>query len=329
MGSDRLNGGGGTEPLRPSLSIVIPVFRGGKALTDMVAEIIGLETPYELAEVVLVHDCGAATAVAEMKALAERYAVVTTLWLSRNAGQHAATMAGFSATTGDWVVSLDEDGMFDPATIPQLLSVAERERSALVYGRPSRQTPHPWWRNFSSRAAKAVAEKVFGLKGASDYSSFRLIRGEIARGTAAYATYGQYLDVALGWFTERVATAAVEFRENPDQKSSYGPRRLLHHFRMMVLTSGPRPLRFVGSLGLVAAAGGFAASIVLIILQMAGDIALAGWTSLAVVTLIVGGLILMSLAALAEYVGLTVGLLLGRPAFLLLSHPSDEPPTGD
>jgi hypothetical protein len=214
--------------------------------------------------------------------------------------------------------------MHDPGEVAQLIAVAVEHRSALVYGHPIEATPHSLWRNLTSRVAKRLAEAIFGIGGASAYSSFRLVQGEIARGTAAYATYGQYLDVALGWFTERVTVAHVNFRRqvDEDRPSAYGLRRLLHHFRMLILSSGPRPLRIIGTLGIIAAVGGFVLSAALIVLQIANKIDVPGWTSLAVVTLTVGGLTLLALAVLAEYVGLAVGLLLGRPAFLQLSRPS-------
>jgi glycosyltransferase involved in cell wall biosynthesis len=66
---------------------------------------------------------------------------VTPIWLSRNFGQHAATLAGMASTNGDWVVSLDEDGQHDPRDIGHMLKVAVKQDAQLVYAQPINEPP--------------------------------------------------------------------------------------------------------------------------------------------------------------------------------------------
>src|SRR5688572_22340004 len=111
------------------VSIVVPVYRGGSALADLVAELSALQDEqlttdghsFRVVEILLVHDHGPPGPDRLIRELAEKYETVRAVWLSRNFGQHAATLAGMASSGGDWIVTMDEDGQHDPAHIADLL----------------------------------------------------------------------------------------------------------------------------------------------------------------------------------------------------------------
>ena len=74
-----------------------------------------------------------------IEALSAQYPFVQAVWLSRNYGQHAATLAGMASATGDWVVTIDEDGQQDPANIGAMLDCALSASLQLVYAQPITQ----------------------------------------------------------------------------------------------------------------------------------------------------------------------------------------------
>lgn len=133
--------------------------------------------------------------------------------LSRNFGQHAATLAGMSSSGGDWVATMDEDGQHDPADLGGMLDVALTERSDVVYAAPLNPPPHGPARNAASRLAKRSVALLSGQSGAEVFNSYRFILGDVARSLAAYSGPGVYLDVALNWITNRPSTAPVTLRE--------------------------------------------------------------------------------------------------------------------
>src|SRR6476619_2821654 len=108
------------------IGIVVPVYQGEKTLESLIAEIEPLsregKTPggrsFQVTEVLLVHDGAIDRSDRVMEDLARKYSFVKCIWLSRNYGQHPATLAGMASSSGDWVVSMDEDGQHDPADIP-------------------------------------------------------------------------------------------------------------------------------------------------------------------------------------------------------------------
>ncbi len=316
------------------VSVVIPIYQAERRLPAVVAELVAfteqVETPngvpFRVAEVLLVHDCGPDDSARVLRELAAQYAFVRPIWLSRNYGQHAATLAGMSSSGGDWILTMDEDGQHDPASIGAMLDVALTEQASVVYARPTNDAPHSGFRNLASRGAKRAVTSLSGSPDASVFNSFRLILGEVGRSVAAYAGAGVYLDVALGWVAGAVATAPVELRaEGEDRRSGYSPRTLLSHFWRMVLTGGTRGLRLVSLLGLAFALLGGIIALFIVYRQLVHPAPTEGWSSLIVVIMVSTGAILFSLGVIAEYVGVAVNMAMGKPLYLITQDPSQGP----
>lgn len=323
-----------TNPLTPhAISVVVPVYRGADTLPALVAEIQplaeGFTTPggraARVGEVILVHDNGPDASDVVMRELEARYPFVRAIWLSRNFGQHAATLAGIASSGEEWVATVDEDGQYDPGQLGIMLDVALDQRASLVYAQPTNEAPHSAFRNATSRGSKRVVDLLSGSKEARRYHSFRLMLGETGRSVAAYAGQGVYLDVALGWVAGRIATAPIELREEGDRPSGYNLRRLLSHFWRLVLTSGTRGLRIVSVAGAIIAAAGVITAIVLVIRHIFGGSWPQGWASLIVTELVIGGIILLFLGVIAEYIGVAVNQAMGRPPYLIISDPARGP----
>lgn len=315
-----------------TVSIVVPVFAGETCLSELVAAVAPMirqfATPegrqLRVCEMVLVHDCGPDRSDEAIRALAEEHAWIRPVWLSRNFGQHAATLAGMSSSGGDWVLTLDEDGQHDPAEVAKMLDVAMSAQADVVYGEPVNAPPHGVLRNIASRLAKRSLRWMTANGDAPRFSSFRLVLGEIARSVAAYAGSGVYLDVALSWVSRRVATCPVSLATEV-RPSGYGVRSLLSHYRRMVLTGGTRLLRVVSVVGIIFAMLGFIFATVLVGLRIFGEIPVAGWTSVMVVALIGLGIILLAIGIVAEYVGVAVNMALGKPLYLMVADRRQGP----
>ena len=310
-----------------SISIVVPVYQGSQTLRALIQEIEPLtrggttsdRAEFVVNEVILVDDNGPDRSDAVIRALADEFDFVRPVWLSRNFGQHAATLAGMASTASDWIVTMDEDGQHDPAAVPEMLDTALRDQAAVVYAAPLNAPSHGPFRNTTSRVAKWSFVRVLSSETQPPYHSFRLVLGEIGRSVAAYSGAGIYLDVALGWVTQRFSQCPVVLRDEGDRRSGYSLRRLLSHYWSLVLTSGTRPLRIVSLIGILFATIGFVAAAAILVGRLTGAIEVEGWTSLTIVMLLGIGLILFSLGLVAEYVGVSAKMAMGKPPFLIVS----------
>jgi len=311
-----------------TISIIVPVYQGELTLEPLLGEIEPLTkeqtTPggirFRVTEVVLVHDGAIDRSDVVISSLAARFPFVAPVWLSRNFGQHAATLAGMSRTQGEWIVTLDEDGQHDPRDIARLLDAAVDNGVELVYAEPTNEPPHGWVRNRLSAFAKWIFRKL-GHAHIGQFNSFRLISGEIGRGLATYCGHGVYLDVALSWVVATAIDCPVLLRSERGRPSAYSYRKLTRHFWNMVLTSGTGPLRFVAFIGIASILLGTVVSAYAVWGRLTGRAEIPGWASLLIVVSLFSGLTLFSLGVLAEYLGITTTMALGKPPYLIISRP--------
>ncbi|MFZ0772480.1 MAG: glycosyltransferase [Candidatus Sulfotelmatobacter sp.] len=312
------------------ISIVVPVYQGERTLEALADEIVPLTLSsatsggrqFRVIEVLLVYDGAVDRSADVMRELASRHAFVRIIWLSRNYGQHPATLAGMASTVAEWVVTMDEDGQQDPQEIGRMLDYALDQGARLVYAKPTNAPPHGFLRNWMSSLTKKLSRGMLGDIGA--FNSFRLIEGEVARGVAAYCGANVYLDVALSWVVGNAIHCPLALRAERGRRSGYTFRRLLRHFWQLVLTSGTLPLRLIALLGGVSILFSILISAFEVWQRLQNKIHVQGWTSIFIVTCLFAGLILVSLGIIAEYLGVAVKMALGKPAYLIVSRPAKD-----
>ena len=162
-----------------SVSIVIPVYSGVETLPQLLGELATLTaqqaTPagrkFAVTEVLLVWDRGPGRSDEIIRELKLQYPFVRPIWLSRNFGQHAATLAGMTSASGDWIVTMDEDGQQDPAYIGQMIDLAYSEHAQLVYADPVNEAPHGALRNAASKTAKWLFVKLLAGRSFAEFNS--------------------------------------------------------------------------------------------------------------------------------------------------------------
>jgi undecaprenyl-phosphate 4-deoxy-4-formamido-L-arabinose transferase len=319
------------EGLVHEISLVVPVYQGERTLAALAQEVAPLTTlqttpngrPFRVIELVLVNDGASDGSAGVMKELAAQHPFVRPIWLSRNFGQHAATLAGMASTVGGWVVTLDEDGQQNPADIGKFLDCALDRQARLVYAHPTNPPPHGFLRNSFSSMAKWIFIHGLGAH-IGRFNSFRLMEGEVARGVAAYCGANVYLDVALSWVIGRSEHCPVELREERGRRSGYTVRRLLKHFWQLVLTSGTLPLRLTALLGVFSIVFAFGYSGYQLWKWQSHQIPVPGWTSTMIVLCVFFGLVLISLGIVAEYLAFAVSMAMGKPAYLIVSKPRED-----
>jgi len=312
------------------VSLVIPVYRGETTLPILIEEVekftneqVSLNgNKFVICEVLLVHDCGPDRSDRVIEELVARYPFVRAVWLSRNYGQHAATLAGMASATGDWVATIDEDGQQNPGDIGGMLDTALSQSLQLVYAQPGNRPPHGWLRNTLSWSAKAFISKLLGNNKIGQFNSFRLVDGEIARTLAAYCGNGVYLDMGLYWITGRIGHRKVQLRMEMDRPSAYSYRKLFGHFWNLIFTTGTRPLRLITLMGFVSVLLAVAIAMYALIGKLHGDVPVQGWASLLIIVAFFSGCILTALGVIAEYLVVTMGIVMGKPLYVVTSKPT-------
>lgn len=327
---------GDKSPIR--VSVVIPVYRGEDTLPALASEISRLHTinhtplgrPFQVTELLLVWDHGPGSSDRVIRELARTHSFVRPIWLSRNFGQHAATLAGMTSSSGEWIITMDEDGQHDPAFIGAMLDAALVDRAQLVYGSPTNPPPHGALRNAASKITKSLYSRFLANGAFPEFNSYRLVQGEVGRSVAAFTGTGVYLDVALNWVVSDSTTCPVTLRNEGRDAGNYSLRRLFSHFGRLIVSSGTKPLLFVSWLGVIFVVIGGLTTIYILSQRIFGNIPVGGWSSMIVALMVIGGAILLSLGIIAQYVGAATNMSLGKPLYIVTRDPAstfDAPET--
>lgn len=318
-----------------SLSFVVPVYSGAaylpaliQQIDETVASLVARSLPVELREVCLVDDSAIDASPAVAEALAARYSFVRVLHLSRNFGQHPATIAGISITTGDWVVTLDEDLQHRPAALEQLLRHALSTQSDLVYANAEGAVHQSALRDWGSRGYKRLIQWMSGNSHIRIFNSYRLIRGEIARAAARSCGHDTYFDISLSWFTQRVSSYTMPMKDErfiTTGRSGYKFAKLVSHARRMLMSSGAKSLRLGGLLGLLISLLAFVGALILTLVKLVDPelVQVRGWASIVVIVTFLGGTIMLLLGAVLEYLSMLVLHAHGKPIFFGIDRSKD------
>lgn len=297
------------------VSVVVPVYAGASMLAELharVAAVMG-RTGYSF-EMILVDDRGRPENWGVIRALSEKDARVIGVRLSRNYGQHAATLCGLGRASGRWVVTMDEDLEHPPEAIPDLL-LACGEGSPLVYGVFPKRT-HAWYRNMSSELMRRTLKKAFPDLN-EDYTSFRAMDAALARRLGEFDLSRPYIDGMLSWITNSVATIQVRHGERVAGQSTYTLSKLFSHAFNIFVTFSQLPLRLASYAGATIAFLSFVYMAWVVVARIAGVVTNPGYSSLMSVVLFACGIQLVILGVLGEYVGRLMSAAYRKPVFVV------------
>src|SRR5688572_11633514 len=319
-----------------TLSTVTPVYRGAQTLRPLVVELdcyrkelIASSCPLRLIESIFVDDGsddGSSIVLAE---LSDEYDWVHVITLSRNYGQHPATVAGILYSSSDWVATLDEDLQHHPKFLNELLDNAVTNNFDIIYANPVQSVHESVIRDMSSRRIKWLVAKLTKNKFMPLFNSFRMIRGNIARGASAVSIDQTYFDVALSWFTTRINGVKLplkDMRYIQSSKSGYSLRSLLSHARRLLLTSNVKFIRFGAVTGLIVMTLAIFGGITTIVVKLMYPeiIKAEGWASVMIVTLFLGGLSAFLIGMVLENLSIILMQTHGKPKFFDVDRRSDK-----
>lgn len=285
----------------PDLSVVIPVYRSRDTLKELLHRIKESFSDGRVKiEVLMVEDCGRDGSWDTIETLAADQPVLRGIRLSRNFGQHAATICGMAMARGDWVATIDDDLEQPPEKLPELLEKA-KEGYDLVYGvYPERS--HAAWRNITSHLARILFKLAIPTLN-DTYTSMRVIRGDLARELKRFDSPFPFVDGYLSWLTNRCACVEVSHQPRPAGKSNYTFSKLFTHTLNIFVTFSDAPLKLASNAGLFFSLIGFSTLAIILIGRLFGAITAVGYASVMAAILAVGGIQLLVLGIFGEYIG--------------------------
>lgn len=289
-----------------SISIVVPVYRSGPGLAALHARVAAAASALtDRWELILVDDGSGDGTFEHVLRLHREDPRVKAIRFARNMGQHHATLCGIARATGDVVVTLDDDLQNPPEAMGDFIARLD-EGYDMVIGRiASGGKRHSPWRNLASGLVQRFAARALGKPRGLSLSSYRAMSRRAAASIAAYGGVQTYLPaLILGSIPhERIANVDVAHHARTEGGSTYSLRKLARLASFLLINHSLAPLRFMSAVGFVASVAslGFAAFVAVDVLVHGS--AVKGWASLAVLVTLVGGLVMLSIGIVGEYIG--------------------------
>lgn len=287
------------------VSFVIPCYRSAVTLPGVVKEIqdtMGTMDGYSY-DIILVNDCSPDDTFETIKSLCKENDNITGINLAKNFGQHSALMAGFQYVTGDIVVCLDDDGQTPANEVGKLLD-GIKSGADVVYAAYQHKHHSPF-RNFGSHVNELMTRVMLGkpknLAVSSYFAARRFVVEEMLRYEYAYP----YVIGLVLRSTKNIINVDVNHRDREAGRSGYTLGKLLALWFNGFTAFSVKPLRLATVTGTICALAGFAYGIYTIIKKIfiqPPDL-VVGFSALMSVILFMGGMLMLMMGLVGEYMG--------------------------
>jgi glycosyltransferase involved in cell wall biosynthesis len=279
---------------------VIPVYNSEQIVSDTIDRTVAFFENEGLDyEIVLVNDCSPDNSWDVLREKAAENDRIKAIHLLKNYGQHTAVFCGLANSSGDWIVTLDDDLQNPPEEIKHLISKAA-EGFDLVFGQ-FKQKKHNLIRRLGSKGIGLVNRRIFHKPEDLVLSNFRLIRRDVVDRMVAYRTPEPYIPGLSLMFSHRRANTPVEHHPRSVGKSNYGIVRIFELVMRILFNYSAFPLRLVSGMGALVSVGSLATGVGLVVRRLLLGSDVPGWTSLVVLLSLFNGFTILLLSMLGEY----------------------------
>lgn len=284
------------------LSIVIPCYGSEHTIEGVVEEIENTIKERDVEhEIILVNDCSPDHVWDKIISLSQQYESVRGIAFAKNFGQHSALMAGYRETTGDIIISMDDDGQTPADELFKLVDQIEAGYDVVYATYENKQ--HNIFRNLGSRLNDKMCNMLLGkpkgLMVTSYFAARRFIIDEICRYNNSYT----YVIGLVLRSTKNIGTVPVTHRKREEGSSGYTFGKLINLWLNGFTAFSVKPLRFATMAGIFIAGVGFLGVIYVAINKMINPRVPLGWSSTMAAICMIGGLILFTLGMIGEYLG--------------------------
>jgi len=307
---------------RPLLSIVVPLYNEAENVAPLVDRVAGvverLRADYDF-EIVLVNDGSTDGTASAIRSAMQRYRHVVLINLSRNFGHQLAATAGIEIAAGDAVVLMDGD-LQDPPELIEAFVRKWRQGYDVVYAVRRARPGESRFKLLTARAFYRVIKRLTKIAIPLDTGDFRLMSRRVVEALRRSTERHRFLRGMVSWvgFNQ----TAIEYdRDVRYAGSTKYPVGKMVRFAMDGITSfSDIPLRFASYVGFTFSAIAFVYALVIIafkLFSLRPPAYTPGWASTIVAVLFLGGVQLMSLGILGEYLGRVYDEVKGRPLYLI------------
>ena len=252
-------------------------------------------------EIILVNDCSPDGTWAVIRRICQEDNRIRGINFAKNFGQHAALMAGLRQSSGDYVVCLDDDGQTPADEVGKLLGKLEEGYDAVYASYAHKQ--HSLFRNLGSKVNELMTRIMLEKPRQLYISSYFAVRRFVVEDMVRYENSYPYVIGLVLRATKNITNVEVSHRERQEGSSGYNLKKLLGLWFNGFTAFSVKPLRIATCIGCLSAAVGFLYGLYTIIKRMVNPQVPMGFSSTMAAIVFFGGMIMIMLGLIGEYIG--------------------------
>jgi glycosyltransferase involved in cell wall biosynthesis len=305
------------QPGGPEYSLVVPIFNEEETLSELARRLTllldALDGP---AEVVLVDDGSSDRSYDLMVSARETDPRFKVLRLSRNFGHQIAITAGMDAAAGNAVIVMDAD-LQDPPEVVLEMAARWREGFDVIYGVREGRPGDTRFKKATASAFYRFLRRVSNIDVPLDVGDFRLVDRRALEAFKSMRETNRYVRGMFSWIGFRQVGVTFQRDERFAGDTKYPLTKMLKFATDGVVSFSAAPLRLALNLGFAVSALSFALGVLAVILKLAGFYSIPGLASIAVFVAFLGGIQLLVLGLMGEYIARIHDEVKDRPLYLV------------
>jgi dolichol-phosphate mannosyltransferase len=301
----------------PEYSIVIPVYNEEETLPTLHERLTSLLEQLDgSAEVILVDDGSRDDSFARMMEMSMCDPRFKVLQFSRNFGHQAAVTAGLDFAAGNAVIVMDAD-LQDPPEAVLAMAARWREGFDVVYAVRRQRAGENRFKRFTAAAFYRLLRRLTDVDIPADVGDFRLVDRKVLDAYKTMRESDRFVRGMFSWVGFKQTGVMYDRRERFAGETKYPLRKMMMFAVDGIVSFSNAPLRLALGLGFVVALVSFVGAFVAIFLKITGAFTVPGWASITFVTSFLGGVQLIVLGVVGEYVGRTYAETKRRPLYIV------------
>ena len=304
---------------KTKISVVIPCYYSVQTVgyvIEKITETMEKHQDYDY-EVILVNDGSTDGTFDVISSYAQKDEHIIGLDLSRNFGQHSALMAGYSCVTGDYVLGMDDDGEHNPEEMFKLIHKLEEGYDYVCA--EFKSNDHSLYKKLGSKLNDWMATNCIGKPKDALFSSYYVMRRFVVDEIIKSRNPHPYVGGMIVSVTKKLTYVPIEHCTRRAGVSGYSLKNSVALLLNGMTAYSVLPLRFASLSGVICAALGFLLGLIMVIRKIINPEILAGYTSTIACIMLVGGIIMLLMGMIGEYVGRIYMLINQIPQYVVRS----------
>jgi dolichol-phosphate mannosyltransferase len=313
-------------PGKATISIVVPCYNEELVIGETLRRLCAFATSVdEDVELIFVDDGSADGTREHIKTFDSQGVPIRLVGFSRNFGHQVAVSAGINVASGDAIVLIDADLQDPPEIIPEMIR-KWREGYDVVYGVRTERPGESAFKLATARGFYRVLNEFSDVSIPFDTGDFRLMSRKVADVLRAMPERDRFLRGMVSWAGFRQTPLPYKRAPRFAGETKYPLTKMVRFAVDGILSFSIKPLQLSVSLGMTCAVMAVIGILYALFLRVFTNIWVEGWTALMIAVLFIGGVQLISVGILGEYVGRIYSESKGRPLYVVDEYHGFPPP---